>query len=203
MIYAVIGGVIGFILGALIIFLWMRAGSRTDAARIAELESRTASFEQAIADRVRAESALDQLRQSSKRELEFTARAAEEKANVAAAAHEAELTAVRKQAAAELDAEKRRASSELEVEKQKSAALLDAEKRRAATELDAEKSKAKTELDALREAHAQLEKVTKERTDHLRQEFKVLSETILKERTENLQTANKEQIGRASCRERV
>ena len=40
--YAVIGGVIGFILGAFILFLWMRAKSRTDAARIAELESRTA-----------------------------------------------------------------------------------------------------------------------------------------------------------------
>ena len=183
MIYAVIGGAIGFILGALIIFLWMRAKSRTDAARIAELEARTASFEQAVADKVRAESALDQLKQSSQRELEFTARAAEEKANVAAAAHDAELTALRKQAAAELEAEK-----------QKSAALLDAEKRRAAAELEAEKSKAKSELDALREAHAQLEKVTKERTEHLRQEFKVLSETILKERAESMQTANREQL---------
>lgn len=183
MIYAVTGGVIGFILGALIIFLWMRAKSRTDAARIAELEARTASFEQAVADKVRAESALDQLRQSSQRELEFTARAAEEKANVAAAAHDAELTALRKQAAAELEAEK-----------SKSAALLDAEKRRAAAELEAEKSKAKSELDAMHEAHAQLEKVTKERTEHLRQEFKVLSETILKERAESMQTANREQL---------
>ena len=192
--YAAIGGAAGFILGALIIFLWMRAGSRTDAARIAELESRIAAFDQAVADKVRAESALEQLRQSSQRELEFTTQAAEEKANVAAAAHEAELTAVRRQAAAELDAEKRRAQSELDAERSKAAALLDAEKRRAATELEAEKSKAKSELDALREAHAQLEKVTKERTDHLRQEFKVLSETILKERAESMQSANREQL---------
>lgn len=193
-IYAVIGGTVGFILGAFLIFLWMRAGSRTDAARIAELEARTAAFDQAVADKVRAESALEQLRQASQRELEFTAQAAEEKANVAAAAHEAELTAVRRQAAAELDAEKRRAQSELEAERSKAAALLDAEKRRAATELEAEKCKAKSELDALREAHAQLEKVTKERTDHLRQEFKVLSETILKERAESMQSANREQL---------
>jgi len=192
--YAVTGGAVGFILGALIIFLWMRAGSRTAAARIAELEARTAAFDQAVADKVRAESALEQLRQSSQRELEFTVQAAEEKANVAAAAHEAELTAVRRQAAAELDAEKRRAQSELDAEKGKAAALLDAEKRRAQSELDAEKSKAKSELDALRDAHAQLEKVTKERTDHLRQEFKILSETILKERAESMQSANKEQL---------
>ncbi len=192
--YAIIGGVAGLILGALIIFLWMRARSRTDAARIAELETRTAAFDQAVADKVRAESALDQLRQSSQRELEFRLQAAEEKANVAAAAHEAELTAIRKQAAAELDAEKRRAASELEAEKNKSAALLDAEKQKAAAELDAEKRKAKSELDAVREAQAQLEKVTKERTDHLRQEFKVLSETILKERAESMQSANKEQL---------
>jgi DNA recombination protein RmuC len=192
--YAIIGGVAGLILGALIIFLWMRARSRTDAARIAELETRTAAFDQAVADKVRAESALDQLRQSSQRELEFRLQAAEEKANVAAAAHEAELTAIRKQAAAELDAEKRRAASELEAEKNKSAALLDAEKQKAAAELDAEKRKAKSELDAVREAQAQLEKVTKERTDHLRQEFKVLSETILKERAESMQSANREQL---------
>ena len=192
--YAVIGGAAGLILGALIVFLWMRAGSRTDAARIAELESRTAALDQAVADKVRAESALEQLRQSSQRELEFAEQAAGEKANVAAAAHDAELTAVRKQAAAELDAEKRRAASELEAERSKAAALLDAEKRRASAELEAEKSKAKSELDALREAHAQLEKVTKERTDHLRQEFKVLSETILKERAESMQSANREQL---------
>ena len=192
--YAVIGGVTGLILGALIIFLWMRAKSRTDAARIAELETRTAAFDQAVADKVRAESALDQLRQSSQRELEFKLQAAEEKANVAASAHEAELDAVRKQAAAELDAEKRRAASELDAERNKSAALLDAERRKAAAELDAEKRKAKSELDAMREAQAQLEKVTKERTDHLRQEFKVLSETVLKERAESMQSANKEQL---------
>ena len=192
--YAVIGGAAGLILGALIVFLWMRAGSRTDAARIAELESRTAALDQAVADKVRAESALEQLRQSSQRELEFAEQAAGEKANVAAAAHDAELTAVRRQAAAELDAEKRRAQSELEAERSKAAALLDAEKRRASAELEAEKSKAKSELDALREAHAQLEKVTKERTDHLRQEFKVLSETILKERAESMQSANREQL---------
>ena len=172
MIFAVIGGCIGFILGALILFLWMRAKTRADAARIAELESRTASFDQAVADMVRAESALEQLRLSSQRELEFAAKA-----------H-----------GAELDAEKRRANAELEAERGKSAALLDAEKRRAAAELEAEKRKAQSELAALREAHAQLEKVTKERTENLRQEFKVLSETILKERTENLQTANKEQL---------
>lgn len=173
MLYAVIGGVIGFILGALILFLWMRAKSRTDAARIAELESRTAAFDQAVADKVRAESALEQLKLSSQRELEFAA----------------------KSHGAELDAEKRRAQSELEAERGKSAALLDAEKRRAAAELEAEKRKAQSELAAVREAQAQLEKVTKERTENLRQEFKVLSETILKERTENLQTANREQLG--------
>jgi len=194
MIYAVIGGCIGFILGALILFLWMRAKTRADAARIAELESRTAAFEQAVADKVRAESVLEQLRLSSQRELEFAERAAQAKAEAAAQAHEAELTSARNQAAAALDAEKRRAQSELEAERGKSAALLDAEKRRAAAELEAEKRKAQSELAALREAQAQLEKVTKERTENLRQEFKVLSETILKERTENLQTANKEQL---------
>ena len=170
--YAIIGGVAGLILGALIIFLWMRAKSRTDAARIAELESRTAAFDQAVADKVRAESALEQLKLSSQRELEFAERAAQAKAEAAAQAHEAEL----------------------EAEQSKSAALLDAEKRRAAAELEAEKRKAQSELAAVREAQAQLEKVTKERTENLRQEFKVLSETILKERTENLQTANKEQL---------
>lgn len=170
--YAVIGGVAGFILGALILFLWMRAKSRTDAARIAELEARTAAFDQAVADKVRAETALEQLKNSAQRELEFAAKA-----------HEAELASVRSQAAATLDAEKRRAASELEAEQKKSAALLDAEKR-----------KTESELAAMREAQAQMEKVTKERTEHLRQEFKVLSETILKERTENLQTANKEQL---------
>ena len=183
MIYAVIGGFIGFILGAFILFLWMRARSRTDAARIAELESRTAAFDQAVADKVRAESALEQLTLSSRRELEFAAREAESKAEAAARAHEAALTAVRNQAAAELEAEKRKAAAELEAERGKSAALLDAEKRKAAAEVN-----------AVREAQAQLEKVTKERTENLRQEFKVLSETILKERTENLQTANREQL---------
>ena len=193
--YAVIGGVIGFLLGAFILFLWMRAKSRTDAARIAELESRIAAFDQAVADKVRAESMLEQLKLSSQRELEFSQQAAQAKADAAAKAHEAELTSVRNQAAAELEAEKRRAQSELEAEQSKSAALLDAEKRRAAAELEAEKSKAQSELAAVREAQAQLEKVTKERTENLRQEFKVLSETILKERTENLQTANREQLG--------
>ncbi len=183
MIYTVIGGSIGLILGAFLVFLWMRARSRTDAARIAELETRTAAFDQAVADRVRAESALEQLRISSQRELEFAEQAAEAKAKAAEQAHEAAL-----------DAEKRRAQSELDAERAKSAALLDAEKRRAAVELEAEKRKAQSELAAVREAQAQLEKVTKERTENLRQEFKVLSETILKERTENLQTANKEQL---------
>ena len=181
--YAVIGGVIGFILGAFILFLWMRAKSRTDAVRIAELESRTAAFDQAVADKVRAESALEQLKLSSQRELEFARHAAQAESDAAAKAHEAELASVRNQAAAALDAEKRRAASELEAEQKKAAALLDAEKR-----------KAESELAAMREAQAQMEKVTKERTEHLRQEFKVLSETILKERTENLQTANKEQL---------
>ena len=193
--YAVIGGITGFILGALILFLWMRAKSRTDAARIAELEARTTAFDQAVADRVRAESTLEQLKLSSQRELEFAQQAAQAKADAVAQAHEAELTSARSQAAAALDAEKRRAQSELEAEQSKSAALLDAEKRRAAAELEAEKRKAQSELTAVREAQAQLEKVTKERTENLRQEFKVLSETILKERTENLQTANKEQLG--------
>ena len=192
---AVIGGVVGFILGALILFLWMRARSRTDATRIAELESRTATFDQAVADKVRAESALEQLKLSSQRELEFARHAAQAESDAAAKAHEAELASVRNQAAAALDAEKRRAASELEAEQSKSAALLDAEKRRAAAELEAEKCKAESELAAMREAQAQMEKVTKERTEHLRQEFKVLSETILKERTENLQTANREQLG--------
>ena len=192
--YAVIGGAIGFVLGALILFLWMRARSRTDAARIAELEARTAAFDQAVADRVRAESALEQLRISAQRELEFAAQAAESKEKAAAKAHETELASVRSQAAAALDAEKRRAASELEAEKSKSAALLEAERKRAAAELEAEKRKAESELAAIREAQAQMEKVTKERTENLRQEFKVLSETILKERTENLQTANKEQL---------
>jgi len=203
--YAVIGGAVGFVLGALIVFLWMRARSRTDAARIAELESRTAALDQAVADKVRAESALEQLTISSQRELEFSQQTAQAKADAAAKAHETELASVRSQAAATLDAEKRRAASELESEKRraaseleaeqsKSAALLDAEKRRAAAELEAEKRKAESELAAMREAQAQMEKVTKERTEHLRQEFKVLSETILKERTENLQTANREQL---------
>ena len=192
--YAVIGGVTGFILGAFILFLWMRAKSRTDAARIAELEARTAAFDLAVADRVRAESALEQFKLSSQRELEFAQQAAQAKADAVAQAHEAELTSARSQAAAALDAEKRRAQSELEAEQSKSAALLDAEKRRAAAELEAEKRKAQSELTAVREAQAQLEKVTNERTENLRQECKVLSETILKERTENLQTANKEQL---------
>ena len=119
MIYAVFGGVIGFILGALILFLWMRAKSRTDAVRISELEARTATFDQAIADKVRAESALEQLTISSKRELEFAEQTAASKLEAAAQAHEAAL-----------DAEKRRAESELEAERGKAAALLDAEKRR-------------------------------------------------------------------------
>jgi len=183
MIYAVIGGAVGFILGALILFLWMRAKSHTDAARIAELEARTASFDLAVADKVRAESALEQIRLSSQRELEFATQTAEEKAKAAASAHETELAAVRRQAAAELEAERN-----------KSAALLDAETRRAAAELEAEKSKAKSELDAVRESQAQLEKSIKERTEHLRQEFKVLSEAILKERAESMQSANREQL---------
>ena len=203
--YAVIGGIAGFILGALILFLWMRAKSRTDAARIAELEARTAAFDQAVADKVRAETALEQLRISAQRELEFVRQTAQAQADAAAKAHETELASVRSQAAAtldaekrraasELDSEKRRAASELEAEQKKAAALLEAETKRAAAELEAEKRKAESELAAMREAQAQMEKVTKERTEHLRQEFKVLSETILKERTENLQTANKEQL---------
>ena len=200
MIYAVIGGAVGFILGALILFLWMRARSRTDAARIAELESRTAAFDQAVADKVRAESALEQLKLSSQRELEFAQQAAQAKADAAAQAHEAALTAVRNQAAAsldaekrraqselesekskaksELDAEKRRAQSELEAERGKSAALLDAEKRRAASELEAEKSKAKTELEAeKRKAQSELAAV---------REAQAQLEKVTKERTENL-----------------
>ncbi len=203
--YAVIGGIAGFILGALILFLWMRANSRADAARIAELEARTAAFDQAVADKVRAETALEQLRISAQRELEFVRQTAQAQADAAAKAHETELASVRSQAAAtldaekrraasELDSEKRRAASELEAEQKKAAALLEAETKRAAAELEAEKRKAESELAAMREAQAQMEKVTKERTEHLRQEFKVLSETILKERTENLQTANKEQL---------
>ena len=192
--YAIVGGIAGFILGALIIFLWMRANSRTDAARIAELETRTAAFDQAIAGKVRAESALEQLKISAQRELDFAVQATQAKADAAARAHEAELTSVRSQAAATLDAEKKRAASELEAEKRRAASELEAEQKKAAALLDAEKRKAESELAAMREAQAQMEKVTKERTEHLRQEFKVLSETILKERTENLQTANKEQL---------
>ena len=101
---AVIGGVVGFILGALILFLWMRARSRIDAARIAELESRTAAFDQAVADKVRAESALEQLKLSSQRELEFARHAAQAESDAAAKAHEAELASVRNQAAAAFDA---------------------------------------------------------------------------------------------------
>ena len=183
MIEAVIGGLIGFLLGAFILFLWMRARSRTDAARIAELESRTEAFDQAVAGKVRAESALEQLKISSQRELEFAKQTAKDNADATEKAHEAALASARSQAAATLEAER-----------EKAAALLDAEKRRAAAELEAEKRSAQTELAALREAHAQLEKTMKERTENLRQEFKVLSETILKERTENLQTANKEQL---------
>ena len=97
--YAIVGGIAGFILGALIIFLWMRAKSRTDAARIAELETRTAAFDQAIADKVRAESALEQLKISAQRELDFAVQATQAKADAAAKAHEAELTSVRSQAA--------------------------------------------------------------------------------------------------------
>ncbi len=216
LLYAVIGGIAGFILGALILFLWMRAKSRIDAARIAELEARTGAFDQAVADKVRAETALEQLKISAQRELEYARQTAQANADAAARAHETELASVRAQAAATLDAEKRRAASELDAEKrkaaslleseqEKSAALLDAEKRRAAAELEAERNKSAAELDAekhkaesglaaMREAQEQMEKVTKERTEHLRQEFKVLSETILKERTENLQTANKEQL---------
>ena len=181
--YAVIGGVAGFILGALILFLWMRAKSRTDAARIAELEARTAAFDQAVADKVRAETALEQLKNSAQRELEFARQAAQAQADASAKAHEAELASVRSQAAATLDAEKRRAASELDSEKRRAASELEAEQKKAAALLDAEKRKAESELAAMREAQAQMEKVTKERTEHLRQEFKVLSETILKERT--------------------
>ena len=111
--YAIVGGIAGFILGALIIFLWMRAKSRTDAARIAELEARTAAFDQAVADKVRAESALEQLKLSSLRELEFAQQAAQAKADAAAQAHEAALDAEKRRAAAELEAEKRKAQSEL------------------------------------------------------------------------------------------
>ncbi len=192
--YAIIGGLIGFLLGAFILFLWMRARSRTDAARIAELEARTAAFDQAVADKVRAETELEQLRISAQRELEFARQTAQAQADASAKAHETELASIRSQAAATLDAEKCRAASELEAEQKKAAALLEAETKRAAAELDAEKRKAESELAAMREAQAQMEKVTKERTEHLRQEFKVLSETILKERTENLQTANREQL---------
>lgn len=192
--YAIIGGLIGFLLGAFILFLWMRARSRTDAVRIAELEARTAAFDQAVADKVRAETELEQLRISAQRELEFARQTAQAQADASAKAHETELASIRSQAAATLDAEKCRAASELEAEQKKAAALLEAETKRAAAELDAEKRKAESELAAMREAQAQMEKVTKERTEHLRQEFKVLSETILKERTENLQTANREQL---------
>ncbi len=192
--YAIIGGLIGFLLGAFILFLWMRARSRTDAARIAELEARTAAFDQAVADKVRAETELEQLKISAQRELEFARQTAQAQADASAKAHETELASIRSQAAATLDAEKCRAASELEAEQKKAAALLEAETKRAAAELDAEKRKAESELAAMREAQAQMEKVTKERTEHLRQEFKVLSETILKERTENLQTANREQL---------
>ena len=161
----------------------MRARSRTDAARIAELESRTEAFDQAVAGKVRAESALEQLKISSQRELEFAKQTAKDNADATEKAHEAALASARSQAAATLEAER-----------EKAAALLDAEKRRAAAELEAEKRSAQTELAALREAHAQLEKTMKERTENLRQEFKVLSETILKERAESMQSANREQL---------
>ena len=126
MIEAVIGGLVGFLLGAFIIVLWMRARSRTDAARIAELESRTEAFERAVEDKVRAESALEHLRLSSQHELEF-----------AKQAHEAAL-----------DDEKSRAQFELEIERDKFAAMLRVEREKADAELEAEKHRAAAELEA-------------------------------------------------------
>ena len=183
MLEAVIGGIAGFLLGSGIVYLWSRSRTKLDASRIADLEVKTAKLDEAAAGRIRAETALEAERDR----------------------HAVQIESERRQAETLLDAEKRRAQSELEAERGKAAALLDAEKRRAAAELEAEKRKASSELEAekrkaqselaaVREAQAQLEKVTKERTENLRQEFKVLSETILKERTENLQTANREQL---------
>lgn len=161
MLKAILGGLAGFLLGSAMIYLWARVRTKTDAARIAELEAKAVKLDDATADKVRAESALE---------------------------------AERGKHAVELESAHRQAESLLEAERQKAAAVLDAERQKATASLEAERQKAAAELTALKNAHAELEKVTKERTDNLRQEFKVLSETILKERTENLQTANREQL---------
>lgn len=150
MLEAILGGLAGVLLGSAILYLWARARVKTDAARIAELEAKAVRLDDATADKVRAESALE---------------------------------AERDRHAVELASAHRQAESLLEAEKQKAAAVLDAERRKAASELA-----------ALRDAHAELEKVTKERTDNLRLEFNKLTESILKQREESLQTANAKQI---------
>jgi len=172
MLEAILGGLAGFLLGSAVVYLWARARTKTDGARIAELEAKAVRLDEATADMVRAESALEAERGK----------------------HAVELESAHRQAESLLEAERQKAAAVLDAERRQAAASLEAERRKAAAELDAEKRRAQSELAALREAHAELEKVTKERTDNLRQEFKVLSETILKERTENLQTANREQL---------
>ena len=42
MLEAILGGLAGFLLGSAIIYLWARARTKTDAARIAELEEHPA-----------------------------------------------------------------------------------------------------------------------------------------------------------------
>ena len=161
MLEAILGGLAGFLLGSAMIYLWARARTKTDGARIAELEAKAVKLDDATADKVRAESALE---------------------------------AERGRHAVELESAHRQAESLLEAERQKAAAVLDAERRQAAASLEAERRKAAAELTALRDAHAELEKVTKERTDNLRLEFNKLTETILKQREESLQTANAKQL---------
>ena len=161
MLEAILGGIAGFLLGSALCFLWARARAKTDAASIADLEARASKLDEAAADKVRAETALESERGRFADQLE----------------------AERQKAAALLDAEKRQAE-----------ALLEAERRQAAASLEVERQKAASELNALRSAHAELDKVTKERTETLRLEFNRLTESILKQREESLQSTNVKQI---------
>ena len=70
MLEAILGGLAGFLLGSAIIYLWARARTKTDAARIAELEAKAVKLDDATADKVRAESALEAERGRHAVELE-------------------------------------------------------------------------------------------------------------------------------------
>ena len=107
---------------------------------------------------------------------------------------ESALEAERDRHALQIESERKQAETLLEAEKRQAGAMLEAERRQAAAALDAERKKAASELTALRDAHAELEKVTKERTDNLRLEFNRLTETILKQREESLQSTNAKQL---------